>query len=242
MSSKTTVAAGTLIALASLLGGCTSLDVPKAENYPASSQKKARAVHHWDVLAGDVAQRVATKLLGDTKTPHAPLPPLYLLPAVEPSSFHQSFRSLLMARLLEQGIRVASEPGSAALQMSIEAQVVRHSERTPNSNPLPFTTLAAGVHVLRDLVRHEHSSLSVVGSTLALGALADGARLAREGNAAGGPTGSEVLISTAISAEGTYLARTADVYYVEADNAALYLPAPAQAVPLMKTWKVVGDR
>ena len=45
-----------------LLAGCGTLDVPRADNYPATGQKKARAVHHWDVLAGDVAARVAEKL------------------------------------------------------------------------------------------------------------------------------------------------------------------------------------
>src|SRR3990167_6966938 len=34
---------------------------PRADNSPATGQKKARAVHHWDVLAGDVAGRVAEK-------------------------------------------------------------------------------------------------------------------------------------------------------------------------------------
>ncbi len=43
---------------ATLLAGCSNLDVPRADNYPATGQKKARAVHHWDVLADDVNERV----------------------------------------------------------------------------------------------------------------------------------------------------------------------------------------
>ena len=46
-----------LLVAAALLAGCGTLDVPRADNYPATGQKKARAVHHWDVLAGDVAGR-----------------------------------------------------------------------------------------------------------------------------------------------------------------------------------------
>ena len=30
---------------ATLLAGCSNLDVPRADNYPATGQKKARAVH-----------------------------------------------------------------------------------------------------------------------------------------------------------------------------------------------------
>jgi hypothetical protein len=50
-----TQARAALLAAAALLAGCGTLDVPRADNYPATGQKKARAVHHWDVLAGDVA-------------------------------------------------------------------------------------------------------------------------------------------------------------------------------------------
>ena len=44
-----------------LVSGCSTLDVPRADNYSATGQKKARAVHHWDVLADDVAGRIARK-------------------------------------------------------------------------------------------------------------------------------------------------------------------------------------
>ena len=42
---------------ATLLAGCGTLDVPRADNYPATGQKKARAVHHWDVLAWNCRSR-----------------------------------------------------------------------------------------------------------------------------------------------------------------------------------------
>lgn len=62
MRSLPTVVRPALLALLLLAAGCSTLDVPRADNYAASGQKKVRAVHHWDVLADDVAARVANKI------------------------------------------------------------------------------------------------------------------------------------------------------------------------------------
>ncbi|MDF1486056.1 hypothetical protein PY257_12840 [Ramlibacter sp. H39-3-26] len=222
--------------LAALLAGCATLDVPRADNYPESSQKKARAVHHWDVLAEDVAARVAATLRATGAPPVA----LYVVPGAD-TDFNRGFRSLLLTRLVDQGLPVAVQPGASGLELHFDTQTVRHS-RPPGLNyPMPMTTLAAGVAVARDLAVYDHSAAAGVASALGIGLILDGARIAREGPAAGGPTGTEVLVSTALQSGGVYLARTADVYYIEGADASLYRPAPPAPAPTpLKTWKVVG--
>ena len=79
--------AGVLVAALSV--GCSTLDVPRADNYPATGQKKARAMHHWDVLADDVAQRVAEKIAA---WPQGEEPIYVSVP--DQSSFNQSFLKL----------------------------------------------------------------------------------------------------------------------------------------------------
>ncbi|MDD0841086.1 hypothetical protein PSQ40_21085 [Curvibacter sp. HBC61] len=223
-----------------LLGGCSTLDVPRADNYPVSSQKKARSVHHWDVLADDVAKRVADKI---RSYPMA-LPPVYLVQAPS-GSFNQSFRELLLTRLVNHGAIVSRQPGPLVLRF--ETQLIEHGSEVGNSNPLPLVTLSAGVSVTRDLYNYAHSTTSYVGSALGLAALADLGRLAADGPAAGGPTRSEVLITTSLEREDTFLARTADVYYIERDDTRLYLPVPdlppvtPPAAPPTRNWKVVGQ-
>ena len=62
-----------------------------------------------------------------------------------------------------------------------------------------------------------------------------------QGAAAGGPTRTEVLITTTLKTQDRYLTGSADMYYIERADAALYqpeLPPPAPA-PL-RTWKVVA--
>lgn len=223
-----------------LLGGCSTLDVPRADNYEASSQKKARSVQHWDVLADDVAKRIADKI---RSYPMA-LPPVYLVQAPA-GSFNQGFRELLLTRLVNHGAIVTRQPGP--LVVRFETQLVEHGSQVGNANPTPLVGLGGGVSVARDLFTYAHSTTSYVGSVLGLAALGDATRIALDGRAAGGPTRTEVLITTSLEREDTFLARTADVYYIERDDSSLYVPkppaAPVAAVPATpptRNWKVVG--
>lgn len=87
-----------VVLAATLLAGCSNLDVPRADNYPATGQKKARAVHHWDVLADDVAARVAEKTAAWPEGGQ----PIHVTVA-DNSSFNQGFLKLLRVRLLNKG-------------------------------------------------------------------------------------------------------------------------------------------
>lgn len=230
-----------LLAVASLLAaGCSSLDVPRADNYPASNQKKARAVHHWDVLADDVATRITDKIRHWPAGEH----PIYVSASGD-TSFNNGFRKLLITRLLDRGVVVSNQP--SAVTLAFETQLVQHPARVSNSLPMPLTRLALGVGVARDWVHRAPSATSVVAGMTAIGALADVAQYTTNGPAAGGPTRTEVLITTSLESGDRYLARTSDVYYIDQDDAVLYQvqqpppppPPPPPPTPV-KTWQVVS--
>lgn len=229
------LALGSLLC-ATLLVGCSTLDVPRADNYLASGQKKARAVHHWDVLADDVAARIAEKISGWPAGEH----PIYVANAGE-STFNQGFRKLLITRLVDRGVALSTEP--TAVELSFDTQLVQHPAAVSNSTSMPWTRLAAGIAVARDWYLYAQGTASAVAGGLAVGVLLDASQLATQGAAAGGPTRTEVLITTSLESGSRYLARTADVYYIEQDDTVLYQmkgPSPSpQPVPL-KTWKVVA--
>ena len=225
-----------LLAAALLAGGCSTLDVPRADNYSATGQKKARAVHHWDVLADDVAGRIAGKISDWPPDEY----PIYIAPSGD-SSFNQGFRKLLITRLLDRGLYLSTEP--TAVVLTFDTQVVQHPTPVSNNVPLPATTLGAGIAVVRDAVTYVHNPLSFATGWLAAGVVTDVARLAVDGAAAGGPTRTEVLVTTSLEGGSRYLARTADVYYIAHHDALLYLDPPPPPPPppptVMKTWRVV---
>ncbi|CAN7574128.1 hypothetical protein ASF11_20330 [Acidovorax sp. Leaf76] len=224
-----------------LLAGCSSLDVPRADNYPATDQKKARAVHHWDVLADDVASRVAGKISAWPPGEY----PIYVAPSAGDTSFNNGFRKLLITRLLDRGVTLSTQP--TAVTLTFETQLVQHEARVVSMGPMPWTRLALGVGVARDWHLYHQSAGSMLGGIVALGAITDLTQYAISGAAAGGPTRTEVLITTSLESADRYLARTADVYYIEQDDSGLYkakAPEPPPPMPPpptpMKTWRVVA--
>lgn len=216
-------------ALLSTACATQTLDVPRADNYSVSSQKKARAVHHWDVLAEDVAARVAGKLQSKSLSQA-----IYVVPVAD-SPFHQGFRKLLINQLLARGVEVATQPGAGSIDLKVDALLVRHNSSAGNSVQLKATSLAAGIAVLRDLsFQHTATAYTLIG--LAAGAGFDAANLSLNGTASGGPTRTEVLITTTVESGQRYVASTSDVYYIEREDAGLYKPQEP-----MGNWKVVGQ-
>lgn len=228
------LALSALVAASLLVSGCGTLDVPRADNYPATGQKKARAVHHWDVLADDVAARVAEKIAAWPPGEH----PIHVTVA-DGSTFNQGFHKLLIVRLLDRGVVLSTTP--SAVELAVEAQLVQHQAPVSNSLQMPWTRLATGIAVVRDWHHYAQGTTSGVASALGLGLAFDMARLSTDGAAAGGPTRTEVLITTALKSGDRYLAGSADVYYIEREDAVLYQPPlpPPQPIPV-KQWKVVA--
>jgi len=223
-----------------LLAGCSNLDVPRADNYPATDQKKARAVHHWDVLATDVAARVAEKTSAWLQGEQA----IYLAPA-EGSSFSLGFYKLLRVRLLEKGVALSTVP--TGIELELQTQVVQHQSFVPGRLPIPtpWTLLGSGIGVWRDWEMHYSDRVLLPGVATAIGVGAglaiDIAQRHTQGAAAGGPTRTEVLVTTTLKTPDRYLAGSADMYYIERDDAALYQPEPPPPAPApVRTWKVVA--
>lgn len=235
------VQCGVIVALLAAQAGCTTLDVPRAENYPATDQLKARAVHHWNVLADDVAMRISASAL-----PAAPdASGAYHLEASTVSPFHRAFSSLLLTRLVNSGVPMstqATEGNKVHARIVFDVQVVQHRSSAFNAPQFPLTFLAAGLSVLRGMYLYPPTELG--GAALGMAA-ATGMDLAQQhlsGQAQGGPTRTELLVSTSVEQGPRIVARTSDIYYIDAADASLFLEPPPPPPPaLVKQWKVIGS-
>lgn len=119
-----------------------------------------RAVQHWDVLADDIASRIAEKTRDWPPGAH----PIYVA-ARSDARFNQGLRKLLILRLVDRGITVATEP-TAAVHLVVDAQVVQHIQ--PASSALHWMPLASGVSVARDGV-HFHGANAYSAASVAEG-------------------------------------------------------------------------
>jgi hypothetical protein len=131
-----------LYGLLVLLAGCTS--VPKPSPYPYSSQQQMQAAHHWQVLASEVAERVATRLQGGS-----PASAGYVYVPSDTSPFGTAFPNLLVTELRKRHISASSEKDYANSPLRLKWDVQRVLHRANRSHPsLPLGWLTGGVAVL----------------------------------------------------------------------------------------------
>lgn len=203
----------TLIAILSLTACATN--VPQAENFPPAKQKKAMAVQHWGVIAGDA---VAQTRLSLAKQNIAKNKPLFVADNTK-TDFSRAFRKYMIAGLIDDGF-VVSAKKEGAVEIDYEAQVIRHAAAF---DPLDFgykpgfaTAGVAGFWVLRDALKSFSFSSAGLGSLAVAGAY-DGYKATNPGE-----TPVELLISTSIVEQDRYVMLNADAYYIEKGEAWLF--------------------
>ncbi|GAB6113136.1 hypothetical protein [Desulfomicrobium salsuginis] len=193
--------------------GCAN-QVPVAENFSLSTQKKLRAPHHWDVIANDVVAETKRSL--DYNDDLKGRPVFIESSQNGYSAFNAAFRNFVITGLVNSGILVTENPNDAVL-IKYDTQVVRHGVDRK------YSPLQSMVLVSRNL--QENGRSEDYGSTWTY--LTDG------------PTDSELIVNTSIVENGNYRMRKSDVYYVDGEDIRLFLPK-AQQIPV-RDLKVVGQ-
>lgn len=200
-------------AVATMVGCASRAPIPLAENFELTVQPKVRSAGHWELLSRDVvAQTLATL----DKAGMAPGSQLHVALPANPSSFDLAFRDFLITKLVQSGAPVQQMPGQT-LDVTYHTQLVRHNSERPHFIPGQFTMIAAGLMAAYGL-RHEHLDMQLL-ATLGLTAAADyGASIN-----SGGPTNTEMILTTTVSRGGQYVVRKTDVYYLENADTPLFM-------------------
>lgn len=217
-----------LFALFMLLGtGCSRL--PEPVGYDYSVQQKMQAAYHWEVLADDVANRLNKELIrndfintpvfvketcGDETEPCKPR---------QTTPFNETFRDLLITRLVNLGIPTASSIEKGTLTINYKAQLVYHSKnRIRTVKPGNITTLALGLAVLRN-APHELLTIGAAGAI----DLAN-ASYVQSSNY-------EVVITTSLVENEQYIFRHSDIYYINDEDFWHYLQDEEEAEAIATT-------
>jgi hypothetical protein len=228
MKMSKTIGLTALAGLMSALVGCANAPIPLAQNFELTSQYKVRSAGHWDLVSRDVVGQTTATL---DKAGVGSLPVYVGLPA-RPSAFDQGFRDFLITKMVQGGKQVlttSSDP--QALQVSYQTQVVRHNSPRPHFVPGAITMLAAGIGVAYGL-RLEHFDTKMVAGIAAAGGLDYLSSIN-----SGGPTATELILTTTVTRGGQYVARKTDVYYLETADTPLFVNNSMQAV----NYKVVSQ-
>lgn len=216
-------------ALVAGLSGCATSPVPLAENFALTTQKKVRSAGHWELVARDVVDRTAAAL---KQTGIASGIDLHVVEPSNPTPFESAFRQFLITELVQAGMSVTRSSDSP-IEVSYEATLIRHRSARPDFVPGRYTMLASGIYALRGL-RGQHLDLK-----LAAGVALAGAADVAASMSSGGPTHTELILTTTVASGGHYLVRNTDVYYLEDDDAFLF--AQAESARPLKVLEVVGE-
>jgi hypothetical protein len=225
-----------LAALGGLLAGCgttariaPTAQVPEAENFQRVTQKKMKASQHWGMIADDA---VGQTLISLEKNNSLQGRALYVPSPPSDSAFSRGFRNFLITGMVNRGLPVATTPGGA-VKVDYETQIVRHVSDRYDYQLGSLTTLVTGLSVARNLAQHA-AKKTLAG--LALGVVAAGDVAAAQYT--GGPTHTEIIVTTSITADNRFLMRKTDVYYAEDSDGALYQEGMGG---MARDWKVVGQ-
>lgn len=214
------VTATAIAGLLATLAGCANSPIPLAQNFELTSQHKVRSAGHWDLVSKDVVAQTATTLdkVGAGATP------VYVLLPARASAFDRGFREFLITQMVQSGKQVLTAPSPQALEVSYQTQVVRHNSPRPHFIPGGFTMLAGGLMAAYGL-RNEHLDMQLVAALAGTGAL-DYANSINSG----GPTATELILTTTVTRGGQYVARKTDVYYLENADMPLFVNTAMQGV------------
>ena len=213
-----------------LFAGCSQLaGIPNAEPFPDATLRKAKSAEHWNVIAGDVASQTA----GLKNRPEFQGKPLYVSPSGDNSDFSHGFQSMLISKLVNGGLSVATK-SEGAIEVKYEAQVVRHLAGQGNYQPGTVAALAGGILVAREIAV---SGSSPTGKAVGAAALIAGADLLASNAKLHTATNTEVIITTSLIDNNRFLMRKTDVYYVEDAEGSMF-EAPFR--PLTKAMGVTG--
>ncbi|MCK4603810.1 MAG: hypothetical protein KAU41_03815 [Deltaproteobacteria bacterium] len=216
----------TILFAITLLFLCSCSNVPKPASYPLSFQQKMQAVHHWDVLADDVAKDVKRTLqdralLGEQ---------IYLEPH-EMSAFGEVFGTLLTTQLFKQEIGLAKNE-SNSLKLRYETQMVKHRSNRHTSPLYPGEAL-----LLTALGHGIYKAFSANSDALGLFAAAGAVEVINGFEYDWTVPHHEIVITTELTNNDTVIDRRSNIYYI---NDADFLHYSEKEMPI-KNYTCVSE-
>lgn len=200
-------------------------EAPLASNFPTTNQQKLQAAAHWNVIAGDVAKQIAAKLKDKR--------PLFVSQASVKTEFDRAFSNQLISALVSDGFAVMKAP-TGALTVSIDTQAVHFSADRPQYKHVgTATALTTGVWALRDV---EATVARVLFAGVVVGASADAYTWFRSEFASGATPQTEIIVTTSVSDDNQYVARSTSIYYVADSDSRMYEHVP----PFQAKTKIMG--
>ncbi len=189
-----------------LLFGCSH--VPEPIGYDYSNQHKLQAIHHWNVLAKDISNKINNELIRSDFLDTAVFVKETCSTDEEPcepnktTEFNEGFHDLLITQLVNYGIPTSAVKDREAITINYKVQVVySRTDRFKTPQVGILTALTAGVTVLRNAPKELIAIALAAGIDYAISAYSM-------------KTNFEVIVTTSMVFNKKYLFRSSDIYYI----------------------------
>jgi len=215
-----------LVFLGFFVIGCAQAPVPSS--YNLTTQQKMQTAYHWNVLADDTAEQIKIGLTNIGVAQEA----IYVNKAGD-SPFNEAFHNMLLTRLSNKGVNTVVGRKNALLYVHYETQVIYHKAtiKTPKYGQLALLT--GGIIAVREAF---DQPLSVAGRIATVGgvlvaldimnsASPDSFTLFREKK-----PNTEIIVTTSVLRDDSYLIRKTDCYYVNFDDSWQYEEPKSQKI------------
>ena len=208
--------------------------VPVPNAYRLSTQQKMQAVHHWKLLAEDVAHQIKKNIedgYHDTLTPMS----IYVAPSgITP--FEKAFHDLLVTSLVATGMDVSNQP-KGNLQLSFDIQVVTHKRKILRTGTGVYKSLAPGFFVRRDIPFYGPKKRTVEAEMFVHSA---------ELNAESGEytielPENEIMVTSSLMFHGRYMMRNSSIYYINDPEWSHYVLRSQHRDPTTIQYKLVDE-
>jgi len=166
------------------------------------------AVSNWELVSRDVAAKTQAAL---------PRGAVHVAAPHNSSTFDFAFREFLVSELVKNGATILQQPSPDGVEVTYNAQVIRHNGSGPHFISSEPIMLAEDVAAAHD-VAHPH----IDGNYLSAQGLMDVTEDVGSIQSADGAN-TEIILTTLISQDGKVLSRTTDVYYLKNTDTPLFL-------------------
>ncbi|MCA1742935.1 MAG: hypothetical protein LC631_03165, partial [Desulfovibrionales bacterium] len=206
--------------------------VPVPAAYPLSTQQKMQAIHHWEVLANDVACRISDSLEANVFDTYYPV----YVAAGGSTPFEKSFYDLLITKLVENGIRVTRSKNEAMV-LSFDLNMVRHGRRNISTQGGVYRSLAPGMFVKRQ--PPGNTTLDAIHS--AEMHVAQSQINVDSGKYTNFVPNVEIMITTSLTRNQNYIVRDSSIYYINDSDWGNYKQNVMYQDPSVVNYRIVDQ-
>lgn len=179
--------------------------VPVPAAYPLNTQPKMQAIHHWEVLAEDVVNRISDFLEVSVFETYYPI----YVAAGGTTPFEKAFYDLLITKMVEKGISV-SRSRNEAMVLSFDLHMVRHGKRIITTQKGMYKSLAPGMYVKRQ-PPGKNTPASIYSAEMHV---AESRINVESGTYTHHLPNVEIMVTTSLTRNENYVVRDSSVYYI----------------------------